>query len=277
MNPRVPKVPSEDAIRTLVHETFNKRACKWQIDAAIAVLRGHHVMTCSRTGSGKTLSFWIPLVVAKARGEKKLIIVVTPLNLLGKQGEKSLEDAGFSAIAVSSLNSSNATFKYLQNIEEGVYDVVIINPEILMGDERMEKLWKNSAFISRIITFIFDEGHCISQWGKFRKHYLRVGDLRIISSLHKHFSYYHDRRIAALREEWMVRSLLPPLKPPFSPGPHTSLFLKSRNAMVGSTEGLLLTSSGSVRLSLVRDYECPTMLSGVLLHVKDEGHLNRWS
>ncbi|EKM74239.1 hypothetical protein AGABI1DRAFT_17329, partial [Agaricus bisporus var. burnettii JB137-S8] len=33
-------------------------------------------------------------------------------------------------------------------------------------------------FTRRILGFVFDEGHCIVQWGKFRKHYLAVGILR---------------------------------------------------------------------------------------------------
>lgn len=53
-----------------------------------------------------------------------------------------------------------------------------------MGDDRMERLWKNSKFTSRIINFVFDEAHCISQWGKFRKQYLRVGDLRYMIPEH---------------------------------------------------------------------------------------------
>ena len=32
----------------------------------------------------------------------------------------------------------------------------------------------------RILSFIFDEGHCIIQWNKFRKEYLRVGNLQYL-------------------------------------------------------------------------------------------------
>ena len=46
-----------------------------------------------------------------------------------------------------------------------------------MASEEVEKLWKKPKFTSRILNFIFDEGHCISQWGKFRKEYLHVGSL----------------------------------------------------------------------------------------------------
>lgn len=65
-------------------------------------------------------------------------------------------------------------------MENGKYRVVIINPEILMGNEELEKLWKKPKVTKRILNFIFDEGHCISQWGSFRKEYLHVGALRYL-------------------------------------------------------------------------------------------------
>lgn len=58
--------------------------------------------------------------------------------------------------------------------------MVVINPEILMLSEEIDKLWKKPKVTSRILNFIFDEGHCISQWGKFRKEYLHLGSLRYL-------------------------------------------------------------------------------------------------
>lgn len=49
-----------------------------------------------------------------------------------------------------------------------------------MGNEELEKLWKKPKVTKRILNFIFDEGHCISQWGTFRKEYLHVGALRYL-------------------------------------------------------------------------------------------------
>lgn len=49
-----------------------------------------------------------------------------------------------------------------------------------MGSQDMQTLWRKPTVTKRILNFIFDEGHCISQWGKFRKEYLQVGDLRYL-------------------------------------------------------------------------------------------------
>jgi superfamily II DNA helicase RecQ len=56
----------------------------------------------------------------------------------------------------------------------------VINPEILMGSDEIETMWKKPQVTKRILSFIFDEGHCISQWNKFRKEYLRIGNLRYL-------------------------------------------------------------------------------------------------
>jgi superfamily II DNA helicase RecQ len=127
-----------------------------------------------------------------------MIFVVTPLNLLGKQNVDSLCQAGLRAIAVSSENANATVYKVSiycfcridlehlpcgnwQDIEDGNYNVVVINPELLMGNEVTVLLMKPKVK-KRILYFTFDEGHCISQWGKFRKEYLLMGDLRYLIS-----------------------------------------------------------------------------------------------
>jgi superfamily II DNA helicase RecQ len=56
------------------------------------------------------MSFWIPLLMALEDGHDKMTVVVTPLNLLGKQNVKVLEEGGLTAIAVSKDNASRDTF-----------------------------------------------------------------------------------------------------------------------------------------------------------------------
>ncbi|KAF8168693.1 P-loop containing nucleoside triphosphate hydrolase protein [Pholiota molesta] len=166
-------------IRDLTQAKFGKRACWYQVQTALALYEGKHVIGCAPTGAGKTLSFWIPLLMALEDGQDKMSIVVTPLNLLGKQNVDVLQQANLPAIAVSKENVSTDTFK---DIEAGKYRVVVINPEILMGNREVEELWKKPAVTKRILNFVFDEGHCISQWSKFRKEYSLLGNLRLLIS-----------------------------------------------------------------------------------------------
>lgn len=68
---------------------------------------------------------------------------------------------------------------YLQEVEQGKHQVVVINPEVLMMEKgHCERLWKKPSFTSRLLYFVFDEGHCVREWSSFREKYKHVGSLR---------------------------------------------------------------------------------------------------
>ena len=98
-------------IRDLVQSKFGKRACWFQVKVAQALYAAKDVVACAPTGAGKTLSFWIPLLMALEEGQEKMSIVVTPLNLLGQQNKTSLDKAGLPAIAVNKDNANAQTWK----------------------------------------------------------------------------------------------------------------------------------------------------------------------
>jgi len=81
-------------IRDLTQVKFGKRACWYQVKTALALYEGKDVVGCAPTGAGKTMSFWIPLLMALEDGQDKISVVVTPLNLLGKQNVRVLEEGG---------------------------------------------------------------------------------------------------------------------------------------------------------------------------------------
>lgn len=49
-----------------------------------------------------------------------------------------------------------------------------------MANDEVDKLWKKRDFTKRLLNFIFDEGHCISQWSSFRSEYTHLGALRYL-------------------------------------------------------------------------------------------------
>jgi superfamily II DNA helicase RecQ len=58
---------------------------------------------------------------------------------------------------------------------------VVTNVENLMQqDGGFERLWKRPAFTSRLISFVWDEGHCASLWTGFRPEYKEVNRLRYL-------------------------------------------------------------------------------------------------
>ncbi|KAG1741906.1 uncharacterized protein EDB91DRAFT_1034681, partial [Suillus paluster] len=61
--------------------------CLWQIEVVHTILRGDKdVISIAATGSGKTLTFWMPLLFRP----QDMQIVVAPLNLLGTQNVNNL-------------------------------------------------------------------------------------------------------------------------------------------------------------------------------------------
>ncbi|KZT63806.1 hypothetical protein DAEQUDRAFT_770277 [Daedalea quercina L-15889] len=108
-------------------------------------------------------------------GLDKMIVIVTPLNLLGKQNVDLLATAGISGVAIDAKNANNETFKA---VEAGDHRVVVVNPEIVMQEGgHFEKLWKKPSFTSRLLYIVFDEGHCVKEWSSFRTQYKHIGSL----------------------------------------------------------------------------------------------------
>ena len=104
-------------------------------------------------------------------------IVVTPLNILRAQNEAELAKANIHAVAVHAGTATPRPFRvsdaptsqniqntyHQQDIEEGRYRAVAVNPEELMEDgSGFERLWKVNSFTSRIISMIWDEAHTLA-------------------------------------------------------------------------------------------------------------------
>jgi len=89
---------------------FQKGACQFQVQIALALFDRKDVVGIAPTGAGKILSFWIPLFMALKEDESKMSFIVTPLNRLSEQNQQELERAGLCAIAVNGENSNETTF-----------------------------------------------------------------------------------------------------------------------------------------------------------------------
>ena len=108
-NQPTPLVPSLSDIRNKTEQVFGIRLCLWQIQVVQAILKGDRdVVSIAGTGMGKTLTFWMPLLF---RPHGSLQIIVTPLNLLGKQNVATLNQAGFKAIFISADTATTKNFQ----------------------------------------------------------------------------------------------------------------------------------------------------------------------
>ena len=102
-------VPPLSEIRNRTIEAFGVRPCLWQIQVVQAILRGEkNVISIAGTGMGKTLTFWMPLLF---RPPGSIQVVVTPLNILGKQNVACLDKAGLKGIFISAESATAENFR----------------------------------------------------------------------------------------------------------------------------------------------------------------------
>ncbi|KAH9009872.1 P-loop containing nucleoside triphosphate hydrolase protein [Lactarius hengduanensis] len=159
-------------MRRAVKDRFGFFPCTWQLKAALTQLEGNDLLTLAPTGSGKTLTFWIPLLF---NGDG-ISIVVTPLNVLGEKNVTELSLVSIPAVNLTRSSASDRTFKEIESLK---FRVIITSPERILTDRRFLDLWKSKRFVNKLRSVIFDEAHCISQWsGDFRPEYADMGRLR---------------------------------------------------------------------------------------------------
>ena len=94
-------------VQEKVKEVFGFMPCLWQIRVICAVLNGDDVITIARTGSGKSITYWMPVLFIKYG----ISIIVTPLKLLGSQFAGMLQDNGISVISIMVANVTNELFE----------------------------------------------------------------------------------------------------------------------------------------------------------------------
>ncbi len=134
-----------------------------------AVAEGKNTLAIMPTGGGKSLCFQLPALMRDG-----LTVVISPLIALMRDQVRGLKEAGVSAGALTSGNTTEETDAVWDALEQGTLKLLYIAPERLAssGTERMLK----RAGVSLIAV---DEAHCVSQWGHdFRPDYLRIGALR---------------------------------------------------------------------------------------------------
>ncbi len=101
------RVPSVCELRSEVENFFGVYPCDFQVEDAMAQIQKRDCITVAATGSGKTLTFWIPFLFV----EEGVFFLITALNILGDQNVAELKRYGIPAVNLTVENATDKVFK----------------------------------------------------------------------------------------------------------------------------------------------------------------------
>ena len=141
-----------------------------QREAVDAVMAGRDVLAVMPTGSGKSLCYQLPALLADG-----VTLVVSPLIALMEDQFAALRNRGLEgAEMLTSSMSPEAVLAALGRIGNGEARLVYVAPERFSSRRFLDAI--GAVGVARLAV---DEAHCLSEWGHdFRPDYLRLADVR---------------------------------------------------------------------------------------------------
>ena len=162
--------------RAVLHEVFGYPGFRpGQSEAVEAAIAGRDALVLLPTGSGKSLCYQVPAIVA-AREGRGTTLVVSPLIALMHDQVSALQGRGVRAAALHSHQGAAEQKDAVASFLRGELDLLYVSPE------RAAKTgFRRMLARTPIALLAIDEAHCVSQWGHdFRPDYMLLSELREI-------------------------------------------------------------------------------------------------
>ena len=160
----------ESAARAVLKSVFGYddfRPGQWEVIEA--ALTGRDVFAVMPTGSGKSMCYQLPALVAGG-----LTLVVSPLIALMRDQVGQLTRAGVAAASLNSMNTEAQAAEAWDKLNSGDLRLLFVSPERLAGEGLVARLRRLG-----VTRLAIDEAHCVSQWGHdFRPEYRLLSKVR---------------------------------------------------------------------------------------------------
>ena len=144
-----------------------------QSEAIEAALEGRDAIVVLPTGSGKSVCYQIPAIVA-ARNGRGTTIVISPLIALMQDQVGALTGRGVHAAALHSHQEEAEQSEAVACFLRGELDLLYVSPE-----RAAKASFRRMLARVEIALLAIDEAHCVSQWGHdFRPDFMLLSELR---------------------------------------------------------------------------------------------------